>query len=61
MLNSPILDVALSLIFIYLLVALMVTGVTQFIFSLRQTKSVLLKDAINNLFYNTALIPLKER
>jgi hypothetical protein len=52
MLNSPLLDVAISLIFIYLLVALMVTGVTEFVFTFRRTKSKLLKRAIQNLFYD---------
>ncbi|NWJ52096.1 MAG: hypothetical protein HXX14_14670 [Bacteroidetes bacterium] len=52
MMSSPLLDVAISLIFIYLLVALMVTGVTEFIFTFRKTKSKLLKSAIQNLFYD---------
>ncbi len=52
MLNSPLLDVAISLIFIYLLVALMVTGVTEFVFTFRRTKSKLLKNAIQKLFYD---------
>jgi hypothetical protein len=53
MIDSPILDIILSLIFIILLVSIMVTGINELIFTSLKSRNKLLKHAMDHLFFDT--------
>jgi len=52
MFNSTLLDIVLSMIFLYLLLALVVTGVNEFFFTFRRQRARHLKRALRLMFYD---------
>lgn len=52
LLNSPILDIAITLIFIYFLLGLIISSVNEIIMSFIKKRQNLLKIAINELIYD---------
>lgn len=52
MFNSSLLDIVLSMIFLYMLLALVITGANEFFFTFRRQKAKHLKRALRLLFYD---------
>lgn len=52
MFNSSFLDIVISMIFLYLLLALVVTGINEFFFTFRRQRAKHLKRALKLLFYD---------
>jgi hypothetical protein len=53
MLTNVIINIAITLIFLYLVVGLMVTGINEMIFAFSRLRSKCLESAVNKLFFDT--------
>ncbi|HWZ23526.1 MAG TPA: hypothetical protein VNW06_12775 [Cytophagaceae bacterium] len=52
MLNSPILDIAITLSFIYFMISLIVSSLNEFIYSFISRRGTMLKKSIEDLFFD---------
>ena len=50
--NSPILDIAIVLVFTYLLLSIMASSIYELVITTLRARNKMLKDAINNLFFD---------
>lgn len=50
--NSPILDIAIVLVFTYLLLSIMASSIYEVVITTLRARNKMLKDAINNLFFD---------
>ena len=54
--NSPILDIAIVLVFTYLLLSIIASSAYEIIITKLRARNMMLKEAISKLFFDDAMI-----